>query len=144
MPDPLVVPVPDLLPEAESLRRGERERPPSRRGSETISFKIQQQRVHLTIGRYPDDRVCEVFIAVGLVGADIRALLDSLAITASLYLQAGGSLSDLAAKWRHTHCEPSGQVVDGDAGFGITHATSVIDAVAQYLEALADSGVSAG
>lgn len=132
MSDPVVVPLTPVASDhpIDELSRGQRDAPPTRRGSETIKFRIQQTSVYLHFGFYRDGRVCELFIDVGKTGSGMNSLFDALATTISIYLQTGGSIEDLASKYRHTSFEPSGPVV---GPLGVENATSILDAIGQYL-----------
>lgn len=123
--------VPDENPLPGQAPRGERLHPPKRRRSSTVKFKIAGTSVYVIFGTMPDGSVCELFISVSKVGTALRGLLDTTARTASLYLQLGGDPNELITQWRHTHFEPCGIVEGPD---NVTSATSIVDALAQYLE----------
>jgi len=132
--DPVLTEAPPISePEPELLGRGKRERPPTRYYSEVTKLRFGCKTHHIRIGFYPDGRVCDVFISSSKTGSDMRAILDTLAITASMYLQMGGSVQELAAKLRHTKFEPSGPV-ENPEGSGVETVSSVADALAQLLE----------
>lgn len=130
----LSISAPAPEPEPEMLGRGERERPPTRYRSEVTKLRFGQKTHHIRVGFYADGRVCDVFISASKTGSDIRAILDVLAITASMYLQMGGSSLELAAKLRHSRFEPSGPVENPEDSIGIETVSSVADALAQLLE----------
>ena len=74
---------------------------PNRRVSESITITFQGERYDVTVGRYPDDRVGEVFITriIGKSSSKISTLLDGVcrdsAILMSLAIQHGTSLETL-------------------------------------------------
>ena len=72
----------------------ERERLPNRRAAELIDFEHDRRRWTVTIGRYPDGRVAEVFID-GPKESPIIALAQEGALAASLALQSGCPLDTL-------------------------------------------------
>jgi hypothetical protein len=71
-----------------------RERLPDRRGAELVDFEHDRRRWTVTIGRYPDGRVAEVFID-GPKESPIIALAQDGALAASLALQSGCPLDTL-------------------------------------------------
>lgn len=73
-----------------------RERPPPRRHLETRKVELFGRSYHLSVGRYPDGRPCEVFARGAKAGSEMDALLDDACILVSMLLQLGASLDSLA------------------------------------------------
>jgi hypothetical protein len=69
----------------------ERERLPNRRAAELIDFEHDRRRWTVTIGRYPDGRIAEMF----LDATPLVELAQESAIIASLALQSGCPLNTL-------------------------------------------------
>jgi hypothetical protein len=79
----------------------ERERLPDRREAELVDFEHGNRRWTVTVGRFPDGRVAEIFID-GPKEAPIVEMAQESAIVASLALQSGCALETLchALAWR--------------------------------------------
>lgn len=80
--------------------RGERERPPKRRTSINYELEIATKRgrlkAHVTLGRYANGRLCEVFVSAARLGSDMSTSYGAWARSASRALQAGQAVEDLA------------------------------------------------
>jgi ribonucleoside-diphosphate reductase alpha chain len=72
---------------------------PQRRASEMFELCHGGKRAtfHVTLGRYPDGRVGEVFITGSKSGSDLEANVRDTAILVSLALQHGVPLATMAA-----------------------------------------------
>lgn len=68
-----------------------RETLPGRRYCETVKIRHAQQRAayHVTVGRYEDGRLGEIFISTNQVGSLTDAMARDLAVLMSLCLQHG-------------------------------------------------------
>lgn len=74
-----------------------RERLPHRRWAEHRKIEFQGLHYHVTLGRYADGRIGEVFCkAETRVGSQMQALLDDACVWLSLLLQSGVSPDALA------------------------------------------------
>ena len=62
---------------------------PQRRASETFDLRFWSQNFTITIGRYPDGTLGEVFIDGGKTGQDIQSTARDAAVVISLALQHG-------------------------------------------------------
>lgn len=74
-----------------------RETLPPRRHSQTVKFKHRGTSWFCTVGFYPDGRVGEVFVSTAKSGTDVQISMRESAIAASIALQYGARLGDLAA-----------------------------------------------
>jgi hypothetical protein len=76
-----------------------RDQLPSRRYGETFELQHGGKRAvfQVTLGRYPDGRIGEVFISGGKSGTESEANLRDGAILASLALQHGVPIATMAA-----------------------------------------------
>jgi hypothetical protein len=72
----------------------ERERLPDRRGAELVDFEHEGRKWTVTVGRFADGRIAEVFID-GPKESPIIALAQDGALAASLALQSGCPLDTL-------------------------------------------------
>jgi hypothetical protein len=72
----------------------DRERLPNRRSAEVVEFVHDNRRWTLTIGRFPDGRIAEIFLDLGKV-EPLGELAQDTAIVASLALQHGCSIETL-------------------------------------------------
>jgi len=107
-----------------------REPLPDERQSITHKFRVGDQEGYLTVGLYPDGRPGELFVKINKEGSMVSGLMDSVAKLASIALQYGVPLSDLAPKMRNTRFEPYGPTGNRE----IPWATSVVDYVFHWLE----------
>ena len=62
---------------------------PQRRASETFDLRFWSQNFTITVGRYPDGMIGEVFIDGGKTGQDIQSTARDAAVVLSLALQHG-------------------------------------------------------
>jgi ribonucleoside-diphosphate reductase alpha chain len=114
--------IPDHLPAREVL--------PDERQSITHKFRVGDQEGYLTVGLYPDGRPGELFVKINKEGSMVSGLMDAVAKLASIALQFGVPLKDLAPKMRNTRFEPYGPTGNPE----IPWATSVVDYVFHWLE----------
>lgn len=107
-----------------------RHRLPATRQSLTHRFVIGDHKGYITVGLYDDGRPGELFIRMGGVGSLERGLLSAVGILASMLLQAGVPLKEIADKFENTSFEP-----DGWAGAGSEKrfARSILDYVFRWL-----------
>ncbi len=107
-----------------------RETLPDERESITHKFRVGDQDGYLTVGLYPDGRPGELFVKINKEGSTVSGLMDAVAKVASIALQYGVPLRDLAPKMRNTRFDPSGPTGNRE----IPWATSVVDYVFHWLE----------
>ncbi|HSP55975.1 MAG TPA: ribonucleotide reductase N-terminal alpha domain-containing protein [Dehalococcoidia bacterium] len=107
-----------------------RETLPDERRSMTHKFRVGDQEGYLTVGLYPDGRPGELFVKMNKEGSTVSGLMDAVAKVASIGLQFGVPLQDLAPKMRNTRFDPSGPTGNRE----IPWATSVVDYVFHWLE----------
>lgn len=92
----------------------------------------EELRLYVQVGLYPDTgEVGEIFIKADRMGSSMSGLLDALSMAVSVGLQSGVPLQWFVDKMRNMQFEPAGAVV-GDPD--LRRATSVVDAVARWLE----------
>jgi ribonucleoside-diphosphate reductase alpha chain len=107
-----------------------REPLPDERRSITHKFRVADQEGYLTVGLYPDGRPGELFVKINKEGSTVSGLADAVAKLASIALQYGVPLEELAPKMRNTRFEPAGPTGNP----AIPWATSVIDYVFHWLQ----------
>lgn len=107
-----------------------REGLPDERESITHKFRVGDQEGYLTVGLYPDGRPGELFVKINKEGSTVSGLMDAVSKVASIALQYGVPLQDLAPKMRNTRFDPSGPTGNRE----IPWATSVVDYVFHWLE----------
>jgi len=103
---------------------------PDERQSITHKFRVGDQEGYLTVGLYPDGRPGELFVKINKEGSMVSGLMDAVAKLASIALQFGVPVKDLAPKMRNTRFEPYGPTGNPE----IPWATSVVDYVFHWLE----------
>ena len=119
--------------------RGEHVRSPKRRDSVNYTLVLKatkgwEVKAHVTLGRYADGTVCEVFCNVAKAGSDQRTSYDVWAITASVALQSGLPPDRLAHTLRGVRDDNAGKVLSPPCLEG-NDTSSLWDALAQLLEA---------
>ena len=86
-----------------------RERLPNRRASELFEVQALALRFTVSVSKYPDDRLAEIFITNHRAGSAAGILASDAAICASLALQFGCPAETLAkALSRDAHGRPTG------------------------------------
>jgi hypothetical protein len=89
----------------------ERNRLPNRRACETSSFEHQGAGFTMTVGRYPDGRIGEIFISAAHANSALDALASDAAIAISFAMQHGADLDLIrAAMKRNSQGEPSSPI----------------------------------
>lgn len=112
--------------------RGQQERLPNRRRSETYKFKVGgSPSTFLHTGDFPDGRLGEIFLTQARIGSFSRGMLDAFALVCSKALQFGMPLDELCDSFINSRFEPSG-VVEGDTE--LTEASSLLDYVFRRLK----------
>lgn len=95
----------------------------------TIHSDYGDANVFITAGKYPDGRVGELFVNIGLQGSTLRGTLDAWARMVSVSLQWGVPKADIIEKFRGVSFEPSGPTSNP----AIPRCSSVIDYTVQWL-----------
>ena len=95
---------------------------PQRHASETFDLRFWGQNFTITVGRYPDGTVGEVFIDGGKTGQDIQSTARDAALVLSLAMQHGVTIETI----RHA-------VTRNGAG----EAASILGAIADRLPEIA-------
>ncbi len=81
---------------------------PDERNSITHKFRVGDQEGYITVGLYDDGRPGEIFVKINKEGSTVSGLTDAVAKLASIALQYGVPLDELAPKMRNTRFEPYG------------------------------------
>jgi len=72
-----------------------RNRLPDRRACETLDVKHNGQRFHVSVGRFRDGSIAEVFLSGGKSGSDLEAVTRDAAIALSIASQYGVPLDPI-------------------------------------------------
>jgi ribonucleoside-diphosphate reductase alpha chain len=113
----------------ELFPRTQREKMPVERDSVTHKFSVGGHEGYITVGKYDDGRVGEVFIKMSKEGSTLSGIMDGLALTMSLGLQYGVPLKVFVDKLLNTRFEPSGITANPNIRF----VSSVLDYIARWL-----------
>src|ERR1700687_5439291 len=113
----------------ELFPRMQREKMPVERDSVTHKFSVGGHEGYITVGKYDDGRVGEVFIKMSKEGSTLSGIMDGLALTISLGLQYGVPLKVFVDKLLNTRFEPSGITANPKIRF----ASSVLDYIARWM-----------
>jgi ribonucleoside-diphosphate reductase alpha chain len=122
---PLPIGVPPM-----PVRRGERERLPTKRRCTPMDVVIGGHQVTLSLGHRADGSVCEVFIDLHKEGASFRGALHVIARLISAELQIGMPVAKVVRQLKGECWEPSGMVEGHES---ITRCTSIVDFIAQAI-----------
>jgi ribonucleoside-diphosphate reductase alpha chain len=118
----------------------QREFLPDERRSITHKFRVGDQEGYITVGLYNDGRPGEIFVKINKEGSTVSGLGDAVAKVASIALQYGIPLEDLAPKMRNTRFEPYGPTGNSL----VPWATSVVDYIFHWLQVRFGSGADVG
>jgi ribonucleoside-diphosphate reductase alpha chain len=100
------------------------------RQSITHKFRVGDQEGYITVGLYDDGRPGEIFVKINKEGSTVSGLGDAVAKLASIALQYGVPLEELAPKMRNTRFEPYGPTGNPK----VPWATSVVDYIFHWLQ----------
>ena len=109
-----------------------RKRPPDRRTSWTQKVRIGGQVFYLGFGEYEDGSLAELFLDANKEGTYVRGILGAFAKLASVALQCGAPVEEVAKCLRDCNFPPQGQVEGSPA---VQACTSVVDWIAQGADA---------
>jgi hypothetical protein len=88
-----------------------RARLPDRRAAELVDFVHVGRRYTITVGRFADGRVAEVFLDLPKA-SDLAEMARESALAASLALQSGCSVQTLRHALAHRYAVPLGAALD--------------------------------
>lgn len=80
-----------------------RQRLCNRRGCETVEFEHARQKFTLSVGRFHDGRVSEIFVSSHHVGSPIEAIARDAAIVCSIALQCGADIQTIRSALTKDH-----------------------------------------
>lgn len=103
---------------------------PRRRRSVTREADLDGMRVVLTIAFYADGSPGEIFLTASKQGSTVQGLCDTLARLASMSLQAGVDVDDVANAMLDLSYPPSGFTGDREL---VRSASSLSDWIGQHL-----------
>jgi len=121
----------DKAPAPESARevRPVRRRLPRQRPASVTRFSVSGAEGYMTVSKYPDDGVGEVFLKLGKQGSTLAGVMDAFSMAISISLQYGVPLEKWVEKFTNMRFEPAGVTDDPD----IRIASSVMDYVFRRL-----------
>jgi hypothetical protein len=104
-----------IVPDLDACKP-ERNRLPNRRPAETIAFEHGGAAFTLTIGRYEDGRIGELFIGAAHTNSALDVLASDAAIAISFALQHGADLAAIRAAMKRNSqgnaASPIGEALD--------------------------------
>ena len=86
--------------------------------------------LYVTLTRLEDGRPWDLLLTANRQGSIERGLLHALGVTASLYLQNGGTLDKLVEKWQGVTFEPLGFTGNPQ----VPSVKSIVDYLARWLD----------
>src|SRR5258705_889542 len=86
----------------ELFPRAQREKMPAERASVTHKFSIGGHEGYITVGMYEDNRPGEIFLKMSKEGSTLPGIMDSLALTISLWMQYSVTLKVFVDKLLNT------------------------------------------
>jgi ribonucleoside-diphosphate reductase alpha chain len=118
-------PAPEPVREVRPVRR----RLPRQRPASVTRFSVSGAEGYMTVSKYPDDGVGEVFLKLGKQGSTLAGVMDAFSMAISISLQYGVPLEKWVEKFTNMRFEPAGVTDDPD----IRIASSVMDYVFRRL-----------
>jgi ribonucleoside-diphosphate reductase alpha chain len=102
---------------------------PRQRPATVTKFSVAGAEGYMTVSKYPDDGVGEVFLKLGKQGSTLAGVMDAFSIAISVGLQYGIPLESYVAKFTNMRFEPAGLTDDPD----VRIASSVMDYIFRRL-----------
>ena len=106
-----------------------RRRLPRQRPASVTRFSVSGAEGYMTVSKYPDDGVGEVFLKLGKQGSTLAGVMDAFSMAISISLQYGVPLEKWVEKFTNMRFEPAGVTDDPD----IRIVSSVMDYVFRRL-----------
>jgi ribonucleoside-diphosphate reductase alpha chain len=102
---------------------------PRQRPATVTKFSVAGAEGYMTVSKYPDDGVGEVFLKLGKQGSTLAGVMDAFSIAISVGLQYGIPLESYVGKFTNMRFEPAGLTDDPD----VRIASSVMDYIFRRL-----------
>ncbi|MGB6469312.1 MAG: vitamin B12-dependent ribonucleotide reductase [Candidatus Acidiferrales bacterium] len=102
---------------------------PPERDSITHKFSIGGHEGYLTVGKYKDGQLGEIFIKMAKEGSTLSGIMDAFALSVSISLQYGVPLRAMVDKFVNSRFEPSGYTGNPE----IRYAKSIVDYIGRWL-----------
>jgi ribonucleoside-diphosphate reductase alpha chain len=112
-----------------AVHRPIRRKLPRQRPATVTKFSVAGAEGYMTVSKYPDDGVGEVFLKLGKQGSTLAGVMDAFSIAISVGLQYGIPLESYVAKFTNMRFEPAGLTDDPD----VRIASSVMDYIFRRL-----------
>ena len=116
-------------PAEPAVHRPVRRKLPRQRPATVTKFSVAGAEGYMTVSKYPDDGVGEVFLKLGKQGSTLAGVMDAFSIAISVGLQYGIPLESYVAKFTNMRFEPAGLTDDPD----VRIASSVMDYIFRRL-----------
>jgi ribonucleoside-diphosphate reductase alpha chain len=116
-------------PAEPAAHRPVRRKLPRQRPATVTKFSVAGAEGYMTVSKYPDDGVGEVFLKLGKQGSTLAGVMDAFSIAISVGLQYGIPLESYVAKFTNMRFEPAGLTDDPD----VRIASSVMDYIFRRL-----------
>ncbi|MFZ0619492.1 MAG: hypothetical protein WAM01_12465, partial [Candidatus Acidiferrales bacterium] len=95
----------------------------------THKFSIGGHEGYLTVGKYKDGQLGEIFIKMAKEGSTLSGIMDAFALSVSISLQYGVPLRAMVDKFVNSRFEPSGYTGNPE----IRYAKSIVDYIGRWL-----------
>ncbi len=112
-----------------AVHRPIRRKLPRQRPATVTKFSVAGAEGYMTVSKYPDDGVGEVFLKLGKQGSTLAGVMDAFSIAISVGLQYGIPLESYVAKFTNMRFEQAGLTDDPD----VRIASSVMDYIFRRL-----------
>jgi ribonucleoside-diphosphate reductase alpha chain len=122
-------PAADAAVQPAEPHRPVRRKLPRQRPATVTKFSVAGAEGYMTVSKYPDDGVGEVFLKLGKQGSTLAGVMDAFSIAISVGLQYGIPLESYVAKFTNMRFEPAGLTDDPD----VRIASSVMDYIFRRL-----------
>jgi ribonucleoside-diphosphate reductase alpha chain len=104
------------------------------------SAEYGRVKLFVTVNRFPDGRLGEVFITADASGSTLDGFCDAWSTAISMLLQHGETIDDLERKFGYGEFEPKGMTDSAE----VRYAKSVPDYVIRWMKAMGEAAAGAG
>jgi ribonucleoside-diphosphate reductase alpha chain len=104
------------------------------------SAEYGRVKLFVTVNRFPDGRMGEVFITCDASGSTLDGFCDAWSTAISMLLQHGETIDDLVRKFGYGEFEPKGMTESAE----VRYAKSVPDYVIRWMKAMGEAATGAG
>ena len=104
------------------------------------SAEYGRVKLFVTVNRFPDGRMGEVFITCDASGSTLDGFCDAWSTAISMLLQHGEPIDDLVRKFGYGEFEPKGMTESAE----VRYAKSVPDYVIRWMKGMGEAATGAG